>query len=116
MIFAKAPVLGNVKTRLIPHYGETYATELQRAMLWHNLSILSEANLCPLELWCAPDAVDPFFVTCRASFKLTLRVQRGESLGDKMDDAFTQLLTEAESALVIGADCPTLQKKDYVMA
>ena len=117
MIFAKAPVPGEVKTRLIPTYGNVFATELHRSMLWHSLSRLTQANICPLELWCAPNQDHPFFETCRETFGLSLQVQQGVNLGEKLAHTFNVVLAkEVDNAIVIGVDCPTLDRTDYVSA
>jgi rSAM/selenodomain-associated transferase 1 len=108
LIFAKAPQAGTVKTRLIPALGEPGATDLYRRMLRHALVEASAANIGPVELWCAPDTQDDFFVQAAKEFKLSLHTQQGADLGEKMAHALTDALTRAPRAILIGSDCPAL--------
>ncbi|MDQ3261204.1 MAG: TIGR04282 family arsenosugar biosynthesis glycosyltransferase [Pseudomonadota bacterium] len=108
LVLAKAPVAGVVKTRLCPPLSFGQAAELQRRLLWHTLETASRAALGPIELWCAPDGVDPFFDHCRAHFKLELKAQVTGNLGAKMRSALDEGLTRAERAILIGSDCPTI--------
>ena len=55
LIFAKAPVEGRVKTRLIPALGEEEATRLYRGLLHRLVGRVVEERLAAVELWCAPD-------------------------------------------------------------
>jgi glycosyltransferase A (GT-A) superfamily protein (DUF2064 family) len=55
IVFARAPQLGHVKTRLIPALGAHGALALYRAMLWHALHIADECAVDELILACTPD-------------------------------------------------------------
>ena len=64
-VFARAPVAGECKTRLIPVLGAKGAAELQKRLIGHTLqtamawrSMHADARI---ELWCAPDAGHPVF-------------------------------------------------------
>lgn len=116
LIFAKAPLPGKVKTRLIPAYGERFATELHQAMVWHLLNFLCSANISPIELWCSPDKNHLFFEDCEKSFDISLHTQQGKHLGDKLNNAFKVVLAYANSAVVLGADCPTIGREDFTTA
>ncbi|MDD2875278.1 MAG: glycosyltransferase, partial [Azoarcus sp.] len=59
IIFAKAPVAGYAKTRLIPALGAEGASRLARRMLAHTVGNALRANLGPVELCAAPSTVDP---------------------------------------------------------
>jgi rSAM/selenodomain-associated transferase 1 len=103
-VFAKAPVAGEVKTRLAAVLGADAAASLHAGLVRHALSTAVQAQVGPVELRCLPDAGHPFFARCREEFVIELAVQRGADLGERMRDAF-----EARSPLVvIGADCPAL--------
>lgn len=108
MIFAKAPTPGRVKTRLIPALGADGAAQLQRQLIERTLQTAAAARLGPLELYCAPDAADPFFVACAARHGLILRVQGAGDLGARMARAFEHALALGSPALLIGCDCPAL--------
>jgi rSAM/selenodomain-associated transferase 1 len=108
LIFAKAPVPGQVKTRLMPFLdGETCA-RLQQWLIERVLKTATEAALCPIELWCAPDGTHPFFGECARTLGVETRVQRGLDLGLRMHHALSATLAHAPFALIIGCDCPPL--------
>jgi len=108
LIFAKAPVAGQVKTRLIPPLSAVEAAQLHARFIRRTLDVACESNLCPVQLWCSPRLHHPFFVDCRRSFPVVLHNQCGGDLGERMRQAAASALTESDYALLIGCDCPTL--------
>lgn len=107
-VFAKAPIAGEVKTRLCPPLSPHQAAALHRELLWHTLETASRAALGPIELWCMADIHDPFFNQCRAYFHLELKPQVSGDLGIKMRAALEAGLTYADRAILIGGDCPSI--------
>ena len=112
MLFAKAPVAGAVKTRLIPVLGAAAAAKLHRQLVVRALMTLTEADVGPVEICCAPDASHAFFVECRRHFSITLTSQSGGDLGERMQRAFENALLTAPCALIVGADCPSITVDD----
>lgn len=110
-VFAKAPVPGEVKTRLIPLLGAADAAELHAALVRRTLATARNAGVGPVSLWCMPDAGHPFFAACAAQYGATLHVQRGGHLGERMARALAQLLADGP-ALLVGSDCPALAAGD----
>ncbi len=110
-VFAKAPVAGEVKTRLVPLLGEAAAAELHATLVRRALATAREAGVGPVSLWCAPDAGHPFFAACAAESGAVLREQRGGHLGERMARAFERLLANGP-ALLVGSDCPSLGAAD----
>jgi rSAM/selenodomain-associated transferase 1 len=108
LVFAKAPVPGRAKTRLIPALGAVGAAALQARLIEQTLATATRAELCPVELWCAPDARDPRLRALGARFNLPLRTQHGADLGERMRDALAGTLSAAPFAVLIGTDCPAL--------
>lgn len=107
VVFAKAPVPGWAKTRLVPMLGQVGAARLHaRLTRW----TLEQAGVvgCPVELWCAPDAAHPFFAACRRDFDVSLRTQRGSDLGERMRYALRSALRQSAYAVLTGTDCPGL--------
>jgi hypothetical protein len=107
-VFARAPVPGEAKTRLIPLLGAQGAARLHAQLVRHAIGVAIEADVGPVELWCAPDCDHPFFVDCAMELGATLRTQRGTDLGDRMACAFARALGENAPLVVIGSDCPAL--------
>lgn len=107
-VFARAPVSGQAKTRLIPALGAHGAAELHARLVRHTLENALSANIGRVTLWCAPDIYHPFFEQCAHEFGITLRAQQGDDLGQRMSHALTFGMRESKCALVIGTDCPML--------
>lgn len=108
LVFAKAPDIGQVKTRLIPALGAHGAAELHEKLVRHTLTTATQTALCPVALWCAPSSEHPFFENCRAEFGITLHTQQGSDLGERMHHALTITLQQCAYAVLIGTDCPAL--------
>ena len=51
LVFAREPVAGRVKTRLIPTLGEAAATALYRRMLYDTLTVAAQVTADRAELW-----------------------------------------------------------------
>ena len=110
LVFAKAPVPGTVKTRLIPALGDAGAAELHRRMVWQTLSVVAAAGE-PVTLCCAPDTAHPFFVECARRFGALLETQEGADLGARMAHALQGALDrggQTTHAVLVGTDCPAL--------
>jgi rSAM/selenodomain-associated transferase 1 len=107
-VFAKAPIPGDVKTRLAPLLGPDGAAGLQAGLVRHALATAVLADLGPVELWCAPDETHEFFIRCATEFGATLRRQAGRDLGERMQRAFADAHSAGDRLLLIGCDCPAL--------
>ena len=108
LVFAKAPLAGSVKTRLIPLLGAEGAAALHLQLLDHALATARDAATGPLQLWCAPDPAHPALQAAAAAHRATLHLQQGPDLGARMAHAFSNSLRVHRHALCIGVDCPAL--------
>jgi len=106
-VFARAPIPGQVKTRLVPHLGAERAARLQAILTERALCTALEAGTGPVSLWCSPDCAHSHFDALAQKFCIPLVPQHGEDLGARMLAAFAQLC-RAGDALLIGTDCPAL--------
>lgn len=106
-IFAKAPIPGFAKTRLIPCLGAEGAARLQSRLISRTVAIALEAAIGPVCLWCAPDAGHAEFEELARKHPVRLRDQATGNLGERMHAAF---IVEAAltPVLLIGVDCPPL--------
>jgi hypothetical protein len=116
MVFCKAPVPGQVKTRLIPTLSARQAADAHIALARHTLHIATKRPLCDVQLWCAPSPEHPFFQAAAQNFSVTLKTQQGNDLGARMADAFQDVLQNYAHALLIGCDCPSLTEADLAQA
>jgi hypothetical protein len=112
ILFAKAPVPGQVKTRLIPAVGPSAAATLYEQLILHSLSIATDAQIGPVDLWCAPSTEHPFFLRCSERFPISLFSQPNGDLGSRMAHAFRDTLTKTSLVLLMGTDCPSLTADD----
>lgn len=104
IVFAKAPVPGAAKTRLIPALGPQAAAQVHEWLVERGLETACAAHLGAVELWCAPDRAHPFFAACAARFDVSLTDQGAGDLGERMHRA----LAAGLPAVLIGADCPAM--------
>lgn len=116
LVFAKAPVPGLVKTRLVSALGEQQAVELHAALVRWALRVAIAAQLVPVSLWCSPSRNHPFFKECAKRYGIALRTQKGNELGQRMANALQQTHTRCRYALLIGTDCPGLSACDLEAA
>ena len=115
-VFARAPVAGECKTRLIPALGAAGAAELHRNLVLRTLRTArqwrEDSAGAAIELWCAPDDRDAFFGECAGRFGVTLRNQPSGDLGARMWLAMLGALRAGFRPVLIGTDCPWLTAVD----
>lgn len=111
-VFAKAPVPGEVKTRLVPLLGAEGAARLQEALVRHALAIAAQSAIGDVELWCAPHAGHPFFERCARELGVRTRTQPAGDLGRRMQAAFDAAFADRRALVLIGSDCPALSAAD----
>lgn len=112
LVFARDPVAGRVKTRLIPLLGDHGAAALYRSLIGRALTVARESGVGPVELWCTPSTDDAFFAACRERYDVTLHQQAEGDLGTKMLKACEDALTRSRHVLLMGSDCPSLTAAD----
>lgn len=113
MLFARIPVPGKVKTRLIPALGAQGACRLYRAMLQSSIAQLQRVAADELQLWLAAsgDDSDQGFVVPAA---LSLHRQYGDDLGLRMAHGFRHNFDlGCSGVIVVGSDCPQLRLEHY---
>jgi rSAM/selenodomain-associated transferase 1 len=108
VIFAKAPLVGFAKTRLVPVLGAEATARLARRMLLHTLQEASTAAVGPVELCVTPQPSDPAWQGWPALEGLCWTEQVAGDLGVRMADAARRAAAVDEPVLLIGTDCPQL--------
>ncbi len=106
LIFARAPVLGAVKTRLEPLLGAAGALDLHKALIGKAVATAAESRLAPVQLWVSSKENEEYFASLCSSVEL--RVQEGVDLGARMAHAAETALGSADCVVLIGADCPAV--------
>lgn len=115
VIFAKAPLPGIAKTRLIPALGAEGAAYLARRLLFYTLAIAQQAAVGPVILAVTPgfeQAVWQDIILEKKNLFASLQViaQGDGDLGVRLARVMEQVLQQGP-ALVIGTDCLQLTAK-----
>lgn len=115
LIFAKAPVRGRVKTRLVARLGTRGARRAYLELLSWTVATAGAAEVAPVELWCTPGR-HPALARLADAHGATLRVQPPGDLGHRMFRALATTLRRARCAVIIGGDCAALAPHDLEAA
>lgn len=111
VIFAKQPVPGRAKTRLIPALGAEGAAKLAREMLAATVEEALATGLA-VDLCGDPDAARWH----EARTGLVLTAQGEGDLGERLARAARRTLGEGDKVLLVGADCPELDRRRLAAA
>jgi rSAM/selenodomain-associated transferase 1 len=117
-VFARAPVHGEAKTRLMPRLGAEGAARLQERLTASALEKSVALEGARVTLWVAGNAQHPFIAACARRFGIRVRRQQGSDLGARMRHAFATTLAPGRGnlCLLIGTDCPALTTADLAAA
>ena len=108
VIFAKAPLVGQVKTRLCPPLSLTEAAELARCFLVDTVERAYHLPGVQVVLAITPAESEQLFRSL-LPFPVEYLAQRGTSLGEREHNTFVDLLQRGATRVVlIGSDIPTL--------
>lgn len=113
-IFAKAPMPGYAKTRLIPALGAEGAAALQATMIRRTVETACAADLARVCLWCTPDPSHAVFSELAQTYGISLQRQFPGGLGARMLAAF-RAQPAHRPLLLIGTDGPAL-RPDHLLA
>lgn len=109
IIFAKAPLPGFAKTRLIPVLGQAGAAKLAQQMLFNTLQEAIAAQIGTVELCVTPDSHHPSWHPAWRDTQFPAGIEisdQGEGdLGARLALASERALANAEPVLLIGTDC-----------
>jgi hypothetical protein len=109
IIFAKAPVAGKVKTRLIPALGAEGAALLARRMLRDTAREAMKVNVAEVELCLDPEPSHDDWRDLLPAARLSWQ---GEGdLGERLARAAERGVAEEQRAILIGTDCPQLNER-----
>ncbi|NND38415.1 MAG: glycosyltransferase [Pseudomonadales bacterium] len=108
LLFARAPVVGKVKTRLIPTLGKQAACDLHEKLVHHVLALLATSAVSESRLYCDAPEHPGAQQWQRENRTRKLYRQRGSDLGKRMLAAAAESFDETDATylLLIGSDCP----------
>ena len=111
--FAKWPELGKVKTRLAKTLGDKAAFDIHLELSMNVLNNLTSANVATVELWFdqLPENSEGqgLLDACRKK-SLAVSTQHGSDLGERMYHALSGGLQSFDKVIIVGSDCPTVDK------
>ena len=103
IVFARAPLPGRAKTRLIPALGAAGAARLQARLTRRALETARAARPARVELHGAGRV---------RNVRVPQRAQRGRDLGERMHRSLAAGLRRFARVVLIGSDCPALRARD----
>ncbi len=109
VIFAKAPLAGFAKTRLIAALGRQGAADLAQRLLEHTLREALKSEVGAVELCVTPSATDTVWQGMCLPSGIRLTDQGEGDLGSRMARAAERVIAAKESILLMGTDCPQLE-------
>lgn len=113
LVFARAPVAGRTKTRLIPALGEHGAAALHTAMVWRTARTARASTSGRVVILGAPDAEHPLFRALERTLGVERAAQPRGDLGWRMARALERALARRPvPAVLVGTDCPDLTVAD----
>jgi rSAM/selenodomain-associated transferase 1 len=111
-VMAKAPVPGQVKTRLIPMMGVEHATELYCRLAHHTFATAALARIGPSEVWTTSPGETAFIQTCKRVLGLNIYPQVEGDLGARLSATAADGLQRAGAVIIVGTDCPSMTFDD----
>jgi rSAM/selenodomain-associated transferase 1 len=112
LVFARAPIPGRAKTRLIPAIGPWGAARVHAALVARTVTVAARSRAGRVTLCAACSPLHPFLAGLARRRGIAIGVQRGGGLGRRMSVALARALQEAPYAVLVGSDCPALQTVD----
>jgi uncharacterized protein len=119
-IFCKAPVVGRVKTRLIPAFGAERAATIYRELLERTVRVAHATSSvlgAKVSLWVADDIDHPAIVELALRYGIERFPQQPDAdLGARMFDCLQKLQRDNIRVVLIGSDCPVFSVNHLVNA
>lgn len=106
LVFARQPIAGNAKTRLVPAYAAAQAAAIADFLIRATVAQAVARWPGAIYLCGAPDADHPLFHELARHPKVHLRAQGPGDLGAKMYDALRFGIARHGAAAVLGCDVP----------
>ena len=115
VIFAKAPVPGKVKTRLIPALGAETAAVLAATMLHRTAAEALDSDVGSVELCMDPPSGHPDWMG-QVPLDVIPTPQGEGDLGERLARAGRRVLAAGDRVILVGTDCPELDRARLVAA
>lgn len=114
IVFARAPLPGQCKSRLAAGIGARRAARIYRQLLQRTVKAAIDSDVGEVQLWLAHAPLHPLFTRLRQAHGLSLHLQRAGSLGQRMARALDCALNAgARYAILCGTDVANLEPSDF---
>lgn len=112
IVFVKNPELGKVKTRLAKTIGDRKALDIYLALCEYTRQLLLEID-CDRYIFYDQSIIEDDEWDEQHFHK---KIQHIGDLGDRIHHAFDEVLANYDKVLIIGSDCPQIQKTHIDLA
>lgn len=112
IVFVKNPELGKVKTRLAKTIGDEKALEIYLALCQYTRQLLLDID-CDRYIFYDQSIIEHDDWNAQHFHK---EQQHPGDLGDRIQHAFEEVLADHDKVLIIGSDCPQIQKTHIELA
>lgn len=110
IVFMKNPIPGKVKSRLAATIGNEHALNVYLSLLNYTKAYLSNIDIDIY--WYINESPDSKFADSFFTEQDQIKIQKGDSLGQKMSNAFEELFEKGfASSCIIGTDCPYINEQ-----
>ena len=109
IIFARDPIVGQVKTRLNPFLEPQATCDLYTCFLSDSLDKICSVQSADRFIGIYPSSLSGYFEQLDPSLSINVFTQEGKDLGERMLNAFSARFTEGyRRVVVMGSDSPSL--------
>lgn len=108
--FAKLPIPGQVKTRMLGSLSPVEACELHCDLMLWTCRTLTGANLADVELWVSGGSEHASIRACENLGITAVHPQQGRDLGERMFHAISDGLLRYRKLVLVGSDCPSIDE------
>lgn len=110
IIFIKAPEPGQCKTRLTPYLSPQQACDFYKTLVENCMHNIASLKAVDIAIYTTPDTQHPYIKNLSQQYNTTLHSQQGKDLGQRMHHALAKSLQHYKQSVLIGSDCPYLDK------
>jgi len=111
IVFIKAPVPGQCKTRLTPYLSSQQACDFYKTLIKNCMDNTPNLKATDIAIYTTPDIQHPYIKNLSQQYNTTLHSQQGKDLGERMHHALAESLQHYKKSILIGSDCPELDVK-----
>jgi rSAM/selenodomain-associated transferase 1 len=109
--FAKLPIPGQVKTRMLGSLSPVEASELHSELMLWTCRTLTGSDMADVELWVSGGSEHVSIRSCQNLGVTAVHSQHGSDLGERMFHAISDGLLRYRKLVLVGSDCPAIDQR-----